>query len=107
MGTIVLQGRAYYHCPACRQGHVPVDSELGVSPRRLTPGAEEVATLAGTCESFADAAEKILPKMSGLRLSESTVERTTEDAGRRLGKLWEGGRSLGAASDWAGPSSSW
>ncbi len=81
MGQIVLQGRAYYHCPACHAGHVPVDAVLGFSASKLTPGAEEIATLAGTIGSFAEAAEKLLPKMAGLRLSESTVERTTEAAG--------------------------
>jgi hypothetical protein len=100
MGEIVLQGRAYYHCPACHAGHVPVDAALGFSARRLTPGAAEVATLAGTVGSFAEAAEKFLPKMSGLRLSESTVERTTEDAGERLGELWAGGHTLGPVADW-------
>lgn len=100
MGAIVLQGRAYYLCPACHAGHVPVDAALEFSARRLTPGAEEVATLAGTTNSFADAAEKFLPKMSGLRLSESTVERAAEDAGARLGGLWAEGRTLGAAADW-------
>jgi len=100
MGAIVLQGRAYYLCPACRAGHVPVDAALGFAARKLTPGAEEVAALAGTINSFADAAEKFLPKMSGLRLSESTVERTTEDAGERLGEAWGRGRTLGAAADW-------
>jgi hypothetical protein len=100
MGEIVLQGRAYYLCPACHAGHVPVDAALGFSARRLTPGAEEVATLAGTVGSFAEAAEKFLPKMSGLRLSESTVERTTEDAGERLGELWADGHTLGPVADW-------
>jgi hypothetical protein len=100
MGGIVLRHRAYYHGPACREGHVPVDSALGLSSRRLTPGAEEVVTLAGTAAGFADAAEKFLPRMSGLRLAESTVERTTEAAGQRLGALWSEGRALGRASDW-------
>ena len=100
MGEIVLQDRAYYLCPACHAGHVPVDAALGFSARRLTKGAEELATLAGTVGSFADAAEKFLPKMSGLRLSESTVERTTEEAGWRLGELWDDGHTLGQAADW-------
>jgi hypothetical protein len=100
MGEIALQGRAYYHCPACHAGHVPVDAALGFSAHRLTSGAEEIATLAGTTGSFAEAAEKFLPKMSGLRLSESTVERTTEDAGERLGTLWADGHTLGLAADW-------
>lgn len=100
MGQITLEGRAYYLCPACHAGHVPVDAALGFSARKLTPGAEEIAALAGTGESFADAAEKVLPKMAGLRLSESTVERTTEAAGQRLGALWDGGHTLGPAADW-------
>ncbi len=100
MGEIVLQDRAYYLCPTCHAGHVPVDAALGLSARRLTRGAEQLATLAGTVASFADGAEKFLPKMSGIRLSESTVERTTEDAGRRLGELFDDGHTLGKAADW-------
>jgi hypothetical protein len=100
MGEVTLRGRAYYHCPACHAGHVPLDAALGFSARKLTAGAEEVATLAGTVSSFAEAAEKFLPKMSGLRLSESTVERTTEDAGARLGALWADGHTLGPVGDW-------
>jgi hypothetical protein len=100
MGDVVLQGRAYYYCPACRGGHVPVDAELGLSPRRLTPGAEEVVVLLGTQHSFAETVAKSLSKTTGLRLSESTVERTAEAAGERLGRLWAEGRTLGAAADW-------
>jgi hypothetical protein len=100
MGEVVLVDRAYYLCPTCHAGHVPVDGVLGFSARKLTPAAEELATLAGTIDSFADAAEKFLPKMAGLRLSESTVERTTEAAGARLGTLWADGHTLGPATDW-------
>ena len=100
MGPIVLEERAYYLCPACHAGHVPGDAAPGLSARQLTPGAEEIVTLAGTCDSFADAAVKLLPKMAGLRLSESTVERTTEAAGERLGALGDGGHTLGTTADW-------
>jgi hypothetical protein len=100
MGQIVLQRRAYYHCPACHTGHVPLDAALGFSACRLTLAAEELVSLAGTLDSFADAAEKTLPKMAGLRLSESTAQRTTEAAGERLGDLWAQGRTLGDAADW-------
>src|SRR5690606_26173504 len=100
MGEIVLTGRAYSTCPACHGGHVPVDAELGLAAARLTPGAEELATLAGTVGSFAGAAEKLLPRMPGLRLAESTVERTAEAAGTRLGALWADGHTLGPAADW-------
>ena len=100
MGEIALRGRAYCYCPSCRAGHVPVDGALGLSARRLAAGAEEEATQAGTVASFAEAAEKLLPGMSGLRLGESTVERATEAAGARLGALWEAGRTLGPDRDW-------
>jgi len=100
MGDIVLQGRAYYYCSRCRGGHVPVDGELGLSQRRLTPGAEEVVVLLGAQHSFAEAVEKSLAKTTGLRLSESTVERATEAAGERLGRVWAEGRTLGPAADW-------
>src|SRR5262249_3853496 len=37
---------------------------------------------------------------AGLRLSESTVERTTEGAGRRLGQAWAEGATFGPAIAW-------
>jgi hypothetical protein len=52
----------------------------------LTPGAQEAVSLAGLLASFAEAATKILPKLAGLRLAESTVERATEAAGARLAR---------------------
>lgn len=100
MGQIVLVRRAYYHCPNCHAGHVPLDAALGLSECKLTPAAEELVSLAGTLDSFADAAERVLPKMAGLWLSESTVERTTETAGKRLGDLWAQGQTLGVAVPW-------
>jgi hypothetical protein len=57
--------------------------------------------LAGTLDSFATAAEKILPRLAGLRLSESTVERTTEAIGQKLGQELAAGVVFGPAQDWA------
>jgi hypothetical protein len=103
MGPIVLRQRAYYSCPACRHGHCPADAALGLGAQGLTPGAEQLVSLAGTVASFAEAAAKLLPKMAGLRLAESTVERTTEAAGQRLGAAPAVGRTFGAAADWPWP----
>lgn len=100
MGEITLAGRAYYLCKTCHAGYVPIDAALGFSTAKLTPAAEQVATLAGTVGSFAEAAEKLLPRLAGLRLAESTVERTTEAAGQRLGDLWADGHTLGLPIDW-------
>ena len=66
---------------------MPWDQELGLSATALSPAASEVASIAGVQTSFAQSAEVTLRKLCGLRLSESTVERTTEAAGERLGQL--------------------
>jgi hypothetical protein len=92
--------RPYYHCKHCGHGHLPWDELLRLSPQRLAPAAEEVSTLAGIQESFGKAAERTLLKMTGLRLSESTVERTTEAAGERLGQALEKGVVFGPKPTW-------
>lgn len=100
---MALARRAYYHCTACRKGHCPVDAGFGLGASDLTAGAEQLAVLLGTVASFAEAAEKLLPKASGLRLAESTVERATEAAGQRLGDALAAGHTYGQAADWAWP----
>lgn len=100
LGTIGLR-RAYYCCGRCGHGGCPFDDLVGLSEHRLTPGAERVACLLGVvCNSFAEAADKILPEACGLRLAESTVQRATEDAGRRLGELLQAGHTLGPSRPW-------
>jgi hypothetical protein len=93
--------RAYYRCGRCGQGRFPWDETVGFTPKRLTPGAERVVSLAGLLsDSFAEAAEKVLPELAGLRLSESTAQRTTEDAGQRLGELLTDGHTFGPRVGW-------
>jgi hypothetical protein len=103
MGPFVLSQRAYYHCSTCRGGHCPADDAFGLRASDLTAGAEQLAVLFGTTASFAEAAERLLPKASGLRLAESTVERATEAAGVRLGEALAAGQTLGVAADWRWP----
>lgn len=99
MGTIQIT-RPYYHCAACGTGRVPLDRELGLNHRSFTPGAQEVVALAGTLVSFPKGSEETLRTLSGLRVAESTVQRTTEDAGMRLRKLLDERKVLGEASCW-------
>lgn len=100
LGVIHLT-RCYYHCRACRRGHVPWDHALGLGMATLTPAASEVASIAGVQTSFAQSAEVTLHKLCGLRLSESTVERVTEAAGERLGKLLADKMTFGENKPWA------
>jgi hypothetical protein len=58
-----------------------------------------VSLLGQVCDSFEEAAKKALPEACGLRLGESTVQRTTEDAGQRLGVLLQQGHTLGGPAE--------
>ena len=95
----VRHSRAYYHCPHCREGWFPTDEELGLADRQ-TPGCREVVSLTGDLEPFAEAAEKLLTKLTGLNLSASTVQRTTEAVGADVAQRRAAGETLGPATPW-------
>jgi len=59
-----------------------------------------VAALTGIQESFGKAAERTLRKLAGIRVCESTVQRTPEAAGERWGDLLAGGAVFGAGRPW-------
>jgi hypothetical protein len=91
---------AYYHCPHCGHGYQPWCERLDLTENKLTAAAKEIASLAGILGSFADGAERVLRKMSGLRLSESTIERTTEAAGEHVAVQLQAGQALGPTKNW-------
>ena len=93
--------RHYYHCRRCHRGLCPWDGALGLTAADLTPAADEAVCLAGVQAGFAEAAAKTLPKLAGLRLAESTAQRATEAAGRRLRQAWAAGEVFGVTADWA------
>lgn len=66
----------------------------------LSRGAREAVALAGALSSFAEAAQKTLPKLAGLVVSESTVERTTERVGRDVGERLAEGQTFGTSKAW-------
>jgi len=100
LGALRLR-RHYYYCPACHQGTCPLDAVLGLREHDLTPAADEVVCLAGVQASFAEAAQKVLPKLANLRVSESTAERATEAAGRRVAQAQQAGCTFGPKQPWA------
>lgn len=100
MGELRVE-RAYYYCKPCGAGHSPRDAALRLDDSRLSPGATRLTTLAGTISSFAEAASKALPEMSGMRVGESTVQRTAERVGARLGKKLAEGHVFGPSKLWA------
>lgn len=93
--------RHYYHCRSCRRCTSPLDAVVGLREHDLTPAADEVVSLSGLEDSFAVGAEKLLARLAGLHLSESTVQRATEAAGERLAAAQQAGQTFGPPTPWA------
>jgi hypothetical protein len=98
-GPVTCQ-RAYYYCRGCGTGSCPWDDRVGLTAQRHSPGVERLATLCGAnADSFEKAAE-LLQEASGIRLSESTVERVTEAVGERIATHLQAGRVYGGKQPW-------
>jgi hypothetical protein len=89
-GAIRVQ-RAYYYCGRCKQSFLPYDDALGLVDE-ISPGLMPLVALGGTLLPFGDAAEDLLKRFAGVRVSESTVLRCTEGAGERLRAQQKEGR---------------
>ena len=92
--------RAYYHCGGCGRGVFPWDQTLSLDGSKLTRGAREVVALAAASDSFAVAADTLLRKAAGLRLSPATTRRVAEAAGDDLGLRLLGGEVFGPRRAW-------
>jgi hypothetical protein len=99
LGAVRIE-RGYYYCVRCHGGHFPWDQTLGLSDAEVTPGAEQLISMAGCLDSFVEAHRKVLPRMAAIRVAESTVQRITEGTGERVGKLLAEGLRFGPAKDW-------
>lgn len=98
LGKIAYE-RAYYHCRHCRHGWFPTDEALRLT-ETLTPAASEVVTLAGGLSSFDEASRLALPKMAGINVSTSTVERTVNRVGNDLHQRRAAGETFGMSPLW-------
>ena len=85
--------RAYYYCGRCRQSYLPYDDALGIVDE-VSPGLMPLVCLAGTLAPFAGAAEDVLRRFAGVRVSASTVLRDTEGEGERLRAQQKEGRMV-------------
>jgi hypothetical protein len=85
--------RAYYYCGRCQQSFIPYDDVLGLVDE-ISPGLLPLVCLAGTLLPFVDAAEDVLKRFSGVRVSASTVLRCTEAARERLRAQQKEGRMV-------------
>jgi hypothetical protein len=97
--------RAYYYCGRCKQSFIPYDDVLGLTDE-ISPGLMPLVCLAGTLLPFVDAAQDVLKRFSGVRVSASTVLRCTEGAGERLRAQQKEGRMVQPTQvepKWTGP----
>ena len=85
--------RAYYYCGRCKQSFIPYDDAVGLVDE-ISPGLMPLVCLAGTLTPFVDAAEDVLKRFSGVRVSASTVLRCTEGEGERLRAQLKEGRMV-------------
>jgi len=51
-------------------------------------------------DSFEEAAKRVLPEMAGLKVAETTVQRTSEGVGERIARHRRGGRTFGFSRPW-------
>lgn len=103
-GEVWLQ-RAYYYCQRCHWSSCPYDAAVGLE-EGLSPGLRPLLCLGGTLVPFVDAAEDILRRFAGVRVSASTVLRCTEAAGERLQAQQRAGRPVKPPQPepgWTGP----
>jgi len=92
--------RPYYYCQADHVGYWPWDETLGLGKHRVTLGAEEAISLAGLLTSFGRAAKETLTMFTGVDVSESTVQRITEDAGEELAALQAAKEKFSPDENW-------
>lgn len=90
----------YYHCRSCSAGQKPWESKLRIGKRRVTAAAAEAISLAGLLTSFGRAQRQTLKKLTGIRVSESTVQRVTEDAGETLAHMQAAKQTFGLPESW-------
>lgn len=98
MGEVVYE-RAYYHCDSCGAGWFPTDAEYGLEDKR-SRAARELISLAGVLEPFEEGSGAVLPRMSGLKVSASTVQRVTENFGEDVAQRRAAGGSLSPQAEW-------
>lgn len=89
----ITVARAYYYCGRCHQSFIPYDDVLGLHDA-ISPGLMPLVCLAGTLLPFATAADDVLKRFAGVRLSASTILRCTEAAGERLRAQQKDGRMV-------------
>jgi hypothetical protein len=73
--------RAYYLCPACKQGQHPLDERMGLEPGQVTAGLASLLGVAGVQASFEEARE-IVKRFLLVEVCANTVRNECQCFGR-------------------------
>lgn len=73
--------RAYYLCPSCHQGTMPLDRRMGLEPGKVSAGLAPLLAMGGTRDSFGEAAQEVKRYLL-LDVSENTVRKETQTFGQ-------------------------
>ena len=73
--------RAYYLCPACREGQYPLDDRLGLEPGQVTAGLASLLGVAGVQTSFEEAKE-VVERFLLVKVSPNTIRNECQRFGR-------------------------
>lgn len=91
MFGIIHYRRAYYLCPACQQGHYPLDEKLGLRPNAVSAEVERLAGLMGVQMPFAQGSA-LFEELTLVKLSDHSVAQATQAYGQAVleqEKAWE------------------
>jgi hypothetical protein len=79
-GEAIKLRRPYGTCPQCGEGFFPLDEQLGLRSRGVTPRAEETLARLASWMPF-EPARKLLKDVLGVQVSKATARRATLAAG--------------------------
>lgn len=100
-GSITLS-RAYYYCRACKQGHCPLDTTLGLDKGETSLG---IRGLIGRLSAYMPDRKAMVEveRLSGVKLAASTVGHLSRDLGAQLAQEWQADEARLKAGNLPGP----
>lgn len=75
---------AYYHCTVCKSSRWPAFETFALQKGRLSEGARRLVAFAGAEEGGFEQSQKLLLRLAGIDVSESTIERYTQEVGEGI-----------------------
>ena len=78
--------RAYYLCPACQQGHYPLDHQLGLRPGQISAELESLSGMTGAQLPFGQGSQ-LFEALTLISVSDHTLAKATQVVGEEVRAL--------------------